>query len=68
MAYCQEGQINFHNITDEERCACNVTDVVVLKAETFQISLGVSHPQTSQVTFGLLSHSNSDHARNSSHR
>ncbi len=39
-----------YTITDEEECAHNVTDVVLLKAETFQISLGASYLQTSQVT------------------
>ncbi len=41
--------IYFYNITDEEQCARNVTDVVGFNAETFQISLGASHPQTLQV-------------------
>ncbi len=45
-----------------------VTSLMLLKAETFQISLGVSYLQTSQVTFGLLSHSSRDRAHNSSRR
>ncbi len=44
----QEVQL-IYNITDEEQCAHNNTDVVMLKAKLFQINFGASHLQTSRV-------------------
>ncbi len=53
------------NISDEEQSAHNVTDVVVLKAKTFQINLGASYLQ---LTLDLSSHSITDHAHTSAYK